>query len=151
MKRVCIALDYTPLAEKVARTGHAYARALGAEITLVHVVTDVAYYMVDYDPIMGFEGGEIPDIPGLEVAIYQYAENFLTAVATHLKDSTVKTAVLVGSSADAILVYMTDNSMDLIVLGTHGNSGLEQLLMGNTAARVVRFTKVPVLLVPTNF
>lgn len=149
MKKVCIALDYNPLAEKVAETGYAYAKALGAETTLVHVLTDASYYAIDYDPIMGFNGFLTESNLELGADIEQGAQNFLSATAQHLNNRNVKTAVLEGEAADAILDYAKEYKMDLIVMGTHGHSGLKHLLMGNTAARIVKHSQVPLLIVPT--
>lgn len=55
MKKICIALDYNPSSEKVAQTGYTYAKALGAETTLVHVIENAVYYAMDYSPFMGYD------------------------------------------------------------------------------------------------
>ena len=57
MKKVLIALDYNPTAQKVAELGFAMAKAMNAEIALLHVISDPVYYSsVNYSPIMGFTG-----------------------------------------------------------------------------------------------
>ena len=56
MKKICIAIDTSPSAEKVAKLGYEYAQALNAEVVLLHVIYDVEMYQYDYDPIMGYEG-----------------------------------------------------------------------------------------------
>jgi phosphomannomutase len=57
MKKVLIALDYNPTAQKVAEAGFSMAKAMGAEVVLLHVVTDPVYYSsAEYSPIMGFSG-----------------------------------------------------------------------------------------------
>ena len=57
MKKILIALDYEPSAEKIAETGYAIATALNAEVILLHVVAEPAYYSsMEYSPIMGFSG-----------------------------------------------------------------------------------------------
>lgn len=150
MKKICVALDYTPLARKVAKTGHDLARALGAEVTLVHVIADAAYYAVDYAPIMGSDGFLGESGSELTKTIEQEAENFLSAASENLHDKFIKKAVLEGPTADAIMEYASEYRMDLLVIGTHGHSGLEHLLMGNTAGRIVRHSTIPILLVPTH-
>ncbi|MCA9197259.1 MAG: universal stress protein [Planctomycetales bacterium] len=52
---------------------------------------------------------------------------------------------LVGNPADALVDYAKDNDMDLIVMGTHGRSGIERLLMGSVAEAIVRTAPCPVL------
>jgi nucleotide-binding universal stress UspA family protein len=57
MKKVLIALDYDPTAQKVAETGHEMAKAMNAQTILLHVISDATYYSyLDYSPIMGFAG-----------------------------------------------------------------------------------------------
>ena len=57
MKKVLIALDYNPTAQKVAEAGFSLAKAMNAEVTLLHVISELVYYSsTEYDPIMGFTG-----------------------------------------------------------------------------------------------
>jgi nucleotide-binding universal stress UspA family protein len=57
MKKVLIALDYNPTAQKVAEVGFSMAQAMHAEVTLLHVISDLMYYSsTEYSPIMGFGG-----------------------------------------------------------------------------------------------
>ena len=57
IKKVLIALDYDPTAEKVAEVGFALAKSMGAEAVLMHVMADPVYYSsTGYDPIMGYTG-----------------------------------------------------------------------------------------------
>ncbi|HKL28287.1 MAG TPA: universal stress protein [Natrialbaceae archaeon] len=60
---------------------------------------------------------------------------------------TVTTAVLEGSAAEAILDYADRVGVDMIVMGTHGRSGLDRFLVGSVAERVIRMSDVPVMTV----
>lgn len=59
----------------------------------------------------------------------------------------VETAVLEGSPSREIVRYAEDQGCDLIVMGTHGRGGIDRLLLGSVAERVVRASEVPVLTV----
>lgn len=59
----------------------------------------------------------------------------------------VETAVLTGAPANAITSYAEDHDVDLVVMGTHGRTGLDRWLLGSVAERVVRTCLVPVLTV----
>ncbi|USZ69996.1 universal stress protein (plasmid) [Halorussus salilacus] len=59
----------------------------------------------------------------------------------------VVTATAEGKPSKEIVEYVEDNDVDLIVMGTHGRSGIRNVLMGSVAERVVRHSPVPVLLV----
>lgn len=66
------------------------------------------------------------------------------------EDVPVKTAVLEGNAADAILDYADQVDIDMIVMGTHGRSGLDRFLVGSVAERVMRMSDVPVMTVRLN-
>ena len=59
----------------------------------------------------------------------------------------VETAVLEGSPSREIVRYAEDRDCDLVVMGTHGRGGIDRLLLGSVAERVVRASEVPVLTV----
>ncbi|MBT2161238.1 universal stress protein [Zobellia barbeyronii] len=149
MKRICIALDYNPSAEKVGKTGYAYAEALDAEIFLIHVISDASYYAIDYSPFLGYESPFNTGSLKLVKELIQGANNFLIDSAEHLGGENIKTAVLEGETDVAILEYVENNKMDLLVIGTHSHSSFENVLMGNTAVKIVKHTKTPLLVVPT--
>lgn len=150
MKRILIALDYNPSAEKVAETGYALAKAMQSEVTLVHVITDPAYYAMEYSPIMGYQGTYTTDTIALIDDIKKEAEKFLAASVTHLGDSSIKTIVLEGETTDAIIEYSKDWDADLIVMGSHSHKGLDGLLATDTAAYVLKHSKIPLLAIPTD-
>jgi len=149
MKKVCIALDTSPSAAKIAELGYSYAKALNAEVTLVHVINDISYYSMNYDPIMGYAGFLTNDAIELVEDLRKESEKFLTASVKHLKNDTIKTAVLEGDPADAILEFATSWEADLIVMGTHSRSALANLLMGSNAIEVIKHSKIPTLIIPT--
>ena len=60
---------------------------------------------------------------------------------------TVETAVVTGATADAITGYAEANDVDLLVMGTHGRTGLRLWLLGSVTERVIRTAPVPVLTV----
>jgi nucleotide-binding universal stress UspA family protein len=60
----------------------------------------------------------------------------------------VTTAVRVGAPHREICAYADDVAADVVVVGTHGRTGLSRTLLGSVAARVVRSSTVPVLVVP---
>jgi nucleotide-binding universal stress UspA family protein len=61
---------------------------------------------------------------------------------------TVESAIASGSPSRAILEYVDDYAVDLVVMGTHGRTGLDRYLIGSVAEKVVRTSPVPVLTVP---
>lgn len=149
MKKICIALDTSPSAQKVAELGYAYAKALDAEVTLVHIINDASYYTMNYDPIMGYAGFLTSNTFELIEGLKNESEKFLEASKKHLNDDRIKTAVLDGDTSNAILDFAEEWKADLIVMGTHSRSGLSNLLMGSIAVDVVKHSQIPILIIPT--
>ena len=74
---------------------------------------------------------------------------YLEGVAKRLKrDGTeIKTEVLIGNVADSLAEYSEANNIKLIIIATHGRSGISRWVRGSIADRVLRFSRVPVLMV----
>ncbi len=89
---------------------------------------------------------------GTDVVIEALEEEGEAAVKT-VEDAakaagvSVTTEVTTGSAHDAILEYAADNDVDLVVMGTHGRTGIDRYLLGSVTERVVRTSDVPVLTV----
>src|SRR3989339_167355 len=103
MKKVMIAMDYDPTAQIVAETGFALAKSMGAEVILLHVISDPTYYSsTEYSPIMGFTGYldtgpvQFDSIDGLRKA----SLHFLNKTKNHLGNQDIKTLVREGEFAD---------------------------------------------------
>ncbi len=149
MKKVLIAIDYHPVSEKVARAGYELAQKMNAEVCLLHVLADMSYYSMQYQPFLGYEGY---DDMALDINVAsemrQVAKDYLKTAASHLNDEKVSTKLIEGDKATAILEYAEQWNADLIVMGTHSHSFLEKLLMGTVASEVLEKTEIPVFMVP---
>ncbi|WP_416839120.1 universal stress protein [Haloferax sp. DFSO52] len=64
------------------------------------------------------------------------------------RDVPVETEIRVGLPHEIIVDYEAERDIDLVVMGTHGSSGIERYLIGSVAERVVRLSDVPVMCVP---
>lgn len=151
--KILIALDYNPTAQKVAETGYVLAKAMQADITLLHVVADLTYYSsTEYSPIMGFDSFHNPAllVPDNREQLKETAMEYLDKTKQHLGDDVpIHNRVEDGDSADAILEVAKNMQADIIVMGTHSRSGLEKILMGSVAEKVLRQTAIPVFIIPT--
>ena len=153
MKKILITLDYDPSAQKVAEIGYEFGKAMNAEIKLLHVIEDAVYYSsLEYSPIMGFGGFGMPDMSQLpdETALKTAAISFLENTKTHLKDESIAIITEDGNAAQSIVKVAKEMDIDIIVMGSHSRSSLEKILMGSVTEKVLRFSIVPVLIVPTN-
>ncbi len=150
MKKILIALDYSPSAQSVAEVGYNLAQATHGEVLLIHIVADINYYSsMAYSPIMGFSGYTFPDI-ALDVVNDLEAESlrFLNESKKHLGGENIEVKVVDGETGPAILKAAKDYGADVIVMGSHGRSGLGKLIMGSVAENVMHNSEVPLLIVP---
>jgi nucleotide-binding universal stress UspA family protein len=151
MQKILIALDYDPSSKKVAETGFALAKAMKAEVTLLHVITDPIYYSTgEYSPILGF-GGQLNVAPiELESAesLIKASQYFLDTAKQHLGDKTIKTLVKEGDYADGILEAAKKLHADIIVIGSHSHKWLQNIVIGSVSEKVLHHTTIPVFIIP---
>jgi nucleotide-binding universal stress UspA family protein len=152
MKKVLIALDYNPTAQKVAEEGFSMAKAMNAEVILLHVISDPVYYSSEeYSPIMGFNGFldmaavQLNSIDGLKKA----SKQFLDKSKHHLGDKTIKTLVKEGDFAESILETAKDLNVDIIAMGSHSRRWLDEILMGSVTEKVLHHSSIPLFVIPT--
>ena len=153
MKKILIALDYNPSAQKIAETGYALANSMDGEVILLHVMADPAYYAAyEYSPIMGFNNNFIgPETlpPNITEDIKRGAMEFLNKSKEHLGDTAIQAFVLEGDVASTIVKAATDFGADIIVLGSHSRRGLDKILMGSVAEKVLHHSTTPLFIIPT--
>ena len=153
MKRILIALDYEPSAEKIAETGYAIATALNAEVTLLHVLAEPAYYSsMEYSPIMGFSGFinnfDVGLSDTIKNDIQAQSQDFLNKSKSHLGNENIKTLITEGPFAESIIDAAESEQANIIVMGSHSRRGLDKFLMENVAEKVLHSSKIPVLVIP---
>ena len=139
IKRILVATDFSETAKKTVEQALVLASRYQAELVVLH-----ARILFDDDP--GRLSDQIQELKQeereAEEAILQCArEN--TAMHEHLN---IHHEITRGYSApSAVLRYLNENEFDLALIGTHGKSGLEQLLLGSVAEKVVRYAPCPIL------
>jgi len=141
-KRICCPIDFSDASRAAMEVAADLARRFGAGLVLLH-----AYPIPGYT----FPDGSVVASPKMMQEIAEQAERHLEEWRRDAEAIAgaggVTTEKAVGEPAAEILSYAKDNAMDLLVLGTHGRTGLEHALMGSIAERVVRRAHCPVLTV----
>ena len=152
MKKILIALDYNPTAQKVAETGYNLAKAMNAQTILLHVISDATYYSsLNYSPIMGFGGFSSVDTIQSDTAeeLKKVAQNYLDKSKQHLGDEKIETVVKNGDFGETILNTAKELKVDIIVMGTHSRRGLEKIVMGSVTEKVLHHSLIPLFIIPT--
>jgi nucleotide-binding universal stress UspA family protein len=137
--RILVTHDFSERSESAVKTAGAWAGALGAEITLVHVVEPVVF--------PEFYAINLPTDDTASGLRERAAESLQRTAEELLSGLPVRTKVLVGRAADCIVEEAETSEVDLVVMGTRGLSGLEQLVLGSVAEAVLRRCPVPLLTV----
>ena len=152
MKKILIALDYNPSAQKIAETGYALAQSMNAEIVLLHVMAEAAYYTnYEYSPIMGFNNFIGPEVvaPGTFEDLKYGAAEFLEKSKEWLGNAAIETIVKEGDTANVIVDAAKEIGAAIIVLGSHSRRGLDKILMGSVAEKVLHHSTIPLFIIPT--
>jgi nucleotide-binding universal stress UspA family protein len=139
---ILVPLDGSDLAE--CSLEHVKAVALGCQassVVLLSVVEPVGFTTVD--PLTEDYAVKV------EVKVTETLTEYLNRIAGNLKKSglNVKTVIANGSPAGVILDYARNENVDLIVLSSHGRSGVARWATGSVADRVANNSNVPVLLI----
>src|SRR3954453_14186841 len=134
LKNILVATDFGPASDAALTYGRALAKQFGARLHLLHAAEN------------DFLRASVTDPHVLRAALERRLEERLTA-----EDRTERSAVAIMETADqpyeAITAYAKSTRIDLIVMGTHGRTGVSHLLVGSVAERVVRTAPCPVLTV----
>lgn len=144
-KHILVPLDGSTLSEKALGIATAVARATSARVTLLHSVTPATFVYTAPVPVSDDLYEQMMDADVIN------ATNYLKKVETRLHDcgvENVEVKVLVGPSAAAIKMA-ADQGCDLVVMSTHGRTGVARTVWGSIADEVVRGINIPVLLVGT--
>ncbi|NWJ49992.1 MAG: universal stress protein [Bacteroidetes bacterium] len=152
IKKVLIAVDYDPTAQKVAEVGFSLAKAMGAEVILLHVLIDPVFYSSsEYSPIMGFTGSmdTVPLQLGNIEEMKRISGQFLEKAKYHLGDETIQTVIKEGDFAESILATAKEVHADVIVMGSHSRRWLDEILMGSVTKNVLHLSTIPLFIIPT--
>jgi nucleotide-binding universal stress UspA family protein len=139
IKTVLHPTDFSPSAKEALRIACSLAREHGAKLILLHVAQR---------PISNVAGMPVPPPPPPTID-WSGLKAELDTIAAGIKDVAVGTRLVEGEPAGGIIDLAREVSADLIVIGSHGRTGLSRLLMGSIAEHVVRKAACPVLTVKT--
>ena len=141
IKRILCPTDFSGPACTCIRTASELAEHFGAELLLVNVVPTV--------PTLPPDPNYVFKIPEYEHYLHADAEKQLEKARKEFagKNVKVRTRVGHGSAAEEIVLIAKQESADLIVISTHGSTGLERWVFGSVAEKVVRLAENPVLTV----
>ena len=141
IRKILLPTDFSPCSERAIEYAAALAKGLGTSVHLVHTLDEPAAARGLWDPAV--------HDPHRRDRAYHAARGRLADVAQRLLPlaTAVSAEVRSGDAAEEIVKAAVDYGCDLVVMATHGRTGLPHLVMGSVAEAVIRHAPCPVLTV----
>lgn len=136
VKNILVPVDYSDNSDAALSYAALLAREYEAELHLVHAYEQPFAY-VD----AGFAGTPLPDVTPADLR----EEEARLAQVVPGEDVAYRHEFIIGTPTETLVDYAKENEIDLVVMGTHGRTGLNRLLMGSVAEGVLRKAPCPVL------
>ena len=134
-EKILTAIDFSESSDFAFEYALTLARQFQAELTVMHVINEPGFYV----PHISFEQLEKEIEEGAEKMMEKFCQTKMGGFTTYT------TIVVAGIPYEEILRKAEETGASLIVLGTHGRTGIDHLIFGSTAERVVRSAACPVL------
>jgi universal stress protein A len=141
IKTILFPTDFSEGAANALKYAVDVAKRYGAKLHILHVIYDIAKASGWYVPHISMD----QMYKDIEVGAKKELERFGLEDLSGFKD--IERTVSTGVPHEVIVDFATKNKIDMIVIGTHGRSGIDRILFGSTAAQVVRNAPCPVLTV----
>ncbi|MEZ4525274.1 MAG: universal stress protein [Desulfobacterales bacterium] len=140
-KKILFPVDLTGGSQNTVPCVLAMGAKYNAEIHLLYVGRIFEQLQSIYVPHPSIKQMETDILAGATKKLEEFAEEYFQTCPSCQKK------VVIGDTAEEIINYAKTEKMDLIIMGTHGRKGLEKMLFGSVAEKVVRMSPVPVLCV----
>ncbi len=138
IRKILVPTDFSPAALNAARFAQEMATAFQARLLLLHVVPEASYPMLNVVEMRHF--------PNLRNELHRQCETSLKELASQLGNPPgIELEVRDGNPHAEILDSVRKHGIDMIVMGTHGHTGIKHAVLGSTAERVVRLASCPVV------
>ncbi|MDR0454015.1 MAG: universal stress protein [Deferribacteraceae bacterium] len=143
VKKILFPTDFSDASRNALEYAVYMQKVFNAALEIVHVIFDETYLITMYVPQGALHGflGE------LEAGATQHLNEFLKSCGNILKDVEFTTKLLKGTPYAEIVAWSKESGVDLIVIGTHGRTGLEHVLFGSTAEKIIGRSHCPVITV----
>ena len=138
-KKILFPTDLGGEAKKISEHVKMMAEKFGAEVHVVYVVNVGHYYSTLDVPVAGLSNFEAEVVSTASNQMKRFEEE-------QFKGIKIKAEILSGNPADEIVDYAEENGIDLIIMG-HSRAGLERMLLGSVAHRIVKLSPVPVMII----
>ncbi|WP_127844629.1 universal stress protein [Psychroflexus aestuariivivens] len=144
MKRILVPTDFSEQADNALKVAAQIARKFDGEIYLLHML-DLPLDLID--PVNEGVGGDLPEsLFFMKLAHKRFLET-MNRLSYHIKDVKVHETVEFDEAFEGIMEIGKKYDCDVIVMGSKGASGFREIFIGSNTEKVVRHSKIPVLVV----
>ncbi len=137
--KILVPVDFSEYTADILKHAMEIARRFDSTIHLIHVIPNMDYF-TPYESFMAAE-----NMVAVQKGIEAEVRKDLDEMAKGISAIPVVKAVRTGVSFVEIVDYVRTEGMDLVVMATHGRGGLEHIIIGSVAEKVVRRSPCPVL------
>jgi universal stress protein A len=138
-QKILVPLDFSEFTDEIVSVAVQLAHKFGSTLHLLHVIPNMDYF-TPYESFLSAES-----LVKIQRDIEKEVEKDMDAITKKITDVPVKKAVHTGVAFVEIVDHVRAEKIDLVVMGTHGRGGLEHILLGSVAEKVVRRAPCPVL------
>lgn len=142
IRKILVAIDFSDYSNSTIEFASIIAERFAATLILVHVIESLPYSVTDTLQLVEHR-------KALETLAHTLLRNLSNDLRA--RKLAVKTHLVWGNPSREILAKARREKPDLIVIGTHGRSGLPHLVLGSVAEKTVRLSPIPLLTVPLSF
>ncbi|CAM2058612.1 Universal stress protein [Desulfovibrionales bacterium] len=138
IRKILCAVDFSDINSIIAEYAKYLAKAIKADLVVVYVVPSLSQYVGFHVPNSSIENFVSEIVSGAESTMEAYLkENFI--------DFKVTGKVVIGCVAEKIISVAETENVDLVIMGTHGRKGINRILFGSVAEKVVKGSPWPVI------
>jgi nucleotide-binding universal stress UspA family protein len=145
IKKIMVPIDFSKGSKKLLKFATYFAEKFDATIYIVSVVEfQSTYSYYEFDPL--------DTIATLKEDIMDYAQKQMDTFLEENREQLIvpfESSLLTGRVAEELIRYAEDERIDMIIIGTHGYRGLDRMLFGSVASKVIKLAPCPTLTVNT--
>ena len=138
-KKILFPIDFSEVSSEIVPYVISLADKLKAEVHIIFVVRRLENCRSIFVSHAAVENFEMEIVLGAETKMDEFVEAFFNSIIRP------KTKILIGDIIEEIIKYIKTKGIDLVIIGTHGRKGMDRILLGSIADRVIKSSPVPVL------
>jgi len=139
--KILFPVDLSESSAKIVPYVQTVAKKFEAKIHLFFAARVFDHFTSMYVPYPSISKFEKELLQGAEKRLYEFVDEHFSEFAN------IKAVVVAGDASEEIINYIEEQHIDLVIMGTHGRQGMDKILFGSVAERVLKTSPVPVMVV----